>query len=55
MRTVLICRTQVRLVAVWDGQSPSGKGGGTADTVEQARAAGVDVIVVWPGGASRKG
>jgi hypothetical protein len=44
-----------RLVAVWDGQSPSGKGGGTADTVEGARAAGVPVDVVWPDGSARKG
>ncbi|UGY92631.1 hypothetical protein [Streptomyces gobiensis] len=42
-----------RLVAVWDGRPPSGKGGGTADTVVQARAAGVPVDVVWPQGASR--
>ncbi|MEU5838197.1 hypothetical protein ABZ820_31635 [Streptomyces diacarni] len=55
MRTALLCRTQMRLVAVWDGRPPSGKGGGTADTVEQARAAGVDVVVVWPEGAGRKG
>jgi len=44
-----------RLVAVWDGCPPSGKGGGTADTVEQARAAGLPVDVVWPNGAARKG
>ncbi|MFJ2705915.1 hypothetical protein ACIO3R_22270 [Streptomyces sp. NPDC087428] len=44
-----------RLVAVWDGLPPSGKGGGTADTVEEARAAGVPVDVVWPGGAARRG
>ncbi|WP_411133551.1 hypothetical protein [Streptomyces sp. C10] len=42
-----------RLVAVWDGVPPSGKGGGTADTVEQARSAGVPVDVVWPRGARR--
>ncbi|MEK2473694.1 hypothetical protein MOV08_26670 [Streptomyces yunnanensis] len=42
-----------RLVAVWDGAAPSGKGGGTADTVEQARSAGVPVDVVWPSGARR--
>ncbi|AJC56371.1 hypothetical protein [Streptomyces sp. 769] len=42
-----------RLVAVWDGTPPSGKGGGTADTVEQARGAGLPVDVVWPVGAAR--
>ncbi|WP_275464861.1 hypothetical protein [Streptomyces noursei] len=42
-----------RLVAVWDGVSPSGKGGGTADTVELARTAGVPVDVIWPTGARR--
>ncbi|RCG19805.1 hypothetical protein DTL70_24160 [Streptomyces diacarni] len=50
-----LLRRADRLVAVWDGRPPSGKGGGTADTVEQARAAGVDVVVVWPEGAGRKG
>lgn len=44
-----------RLVAVWDGTPPSGKGGGTADTVKQAREAGLDVDVVWPAGAGRRG
>lgn len=43
-----------RLVAVWDGAPPSGKGGGTADTVEEARAAGLPVDVVWPDGAARR-
>jgi hypothetical protein len=42
-----------RLVAVWDGTPPSGKGGGTADTVLEARAAGIPVDVVWPDGAAR--
>lgn len=42
-----------RLVAVWDGTPPSGKGGGTADTVQQAREAGFPVDVVWPAGAVR--
>ncbi|MFI9050092.1 hypothetical protein [Streptomyces sp. NPDC053427] len=42
-----------RLVAVWDGSPPSGRGGGTADTVAQARAAGIAVDVVWPHGAAR--
>ncbi|WP_282700057.1 hypothetical protein [Streptomyces sp. CC219B] len=44
-----------RLVAVWDGEPPSGKGGGTADTVMEARDAGLPVEVVWPQGATRKG
>jgi hypothetical protein len=44
-----------RLVAVWDGAPPSGKGGGTADTVEAARGAGLPVDVVWPAGAVRRG
>ncbi|MFD8546655.1 hypothetical protein [Streptomyces sp. NPDC059649] len=42
-----------RLVAVWDGTPPSGKGGGTADAVAQARALGMPVEVVWPDGAER--
>lgn len=42
-----------RLVAVWDGTPPSGKGGGTADTVLEAREAGIPVDVVWPDGAAR--
>ncbi|WP_328385097.1 hypothetical protein OHS81_13930 [Streptomyces sp. NBC_00400] len=41
-----------RLVAVWDGMPSTGKGG-TADTVELARDAGLPVDVVWPGGAER--
>jgi hypothetical protein len=44
-----------RLVAVWNGEPPSGKGGGTADTVLAARAAGIPVDVVWPEGAGRRG
>ncbi|MGW3293765.1 hypothetical protein ACWC9S_07350 [Streptomyces xiamenensis] len=43
-----------RLVAVWDGVPPTGKGG-TADVVEQAREAGLPVEVIWPVGASRIG
>ncbi|MCZ0208106.1 hypothetical protein OZK63_22100 [Streptomyces sp. UMAF16] len=43
-----------RLVAVWDGKPPRGKGGGTADTVLEARAAGIPVDVVWPDGAARR-
>uniref|UniRef100_A0AAU3I8D7 DNA recombination-mediator protein A n=1 Tax=Streptomyces sp. NBC_01393 TaxID=2903851 RepID=A0AAU3I8D7_9ACTN len=42
------------LVAVWSGEPPSGKGGGTADTVLEARAAGLPVDVVWPEGAARR-
>ncbi|MDT0548016.1 MULTISPECIES: hypothetical protein [Streptomyces] len=43
-----------RLVAVWNGQPPTGKGGGTADVVYEARDAGLPVDVVWPDGASRR-
>ncbi|MEV5258259.1 hypothetical protein AB0L02_09425 [Streptomyces anulatus] len=50
-----LLRRADRLVAVWDGTPPSGKGGGTADTVEQARQAGLPVDVVWPAGATRRG
>lgn len=52
--TVLIERAD-RLVAVWDGQPPNGKGGGTADTVLRAQAANLPVDVIWPNGATRKG
>ncbi|MBZ3906655.1 MULTISPECIES: hypothetical protein [Streptomyces] len=51
---VLIERAD-RLVAVWDGAPPTGRGGGTADAVLAARAAGVPVDVVWPDGAARRG
>ncbi|MDT0573979.1 hypothetical protein RM704_42140 [Streptomyces sp. DSM 3412] len=51
---VLIQRAD-RLVAVWDGAPPTGKGGGTADAVLEARAAGIPVDVVWPEGAARSG
>lgn len=44
-----------RLVAVWNGVPPTGKGGGTADAVLEARAAGIPVDVVWPDGAARRG
>lgn len=44
-----------RLVAVWDGTPPTGRGGGTADAVLEARAARVPVDVVWPDGAARRG
>jgi hypothetical protein len=40
------------LLAVWDGAPPDGRGG-TADTVEVARARGIPVTVVWPDGATR--
>nr|EIF91230.1 hypothetical protein [Streptomyces tsukubensis NRRL18488] len=50
----LLARAE-RLVAVWDGTPPSGKGGGTADTVLEAQAAGIPVDIVWPEGASRRG
>ncbi|MEU8602941.1 hypothetical protein [Streptomyces parvulus] len=48
-----LLRRADRLVAVWNGEPPSGMGGGTADTVHAARAAGIPVDVVWPEGASR--
>lgn len=50
---VLIERAD-RLVAVWNGEPSTGKSGGTADTVLEARAAGVPVDVVWPDGAARR-
>ncbi|MFE7275568.1 hypothetical protein [Streptomyces sp. NPDC057623] len=43
-----------RLVAVWNGSPPSPKGGGTADTILEARDAGLPVDVVWPAGAARR-
>lgn len=43
-----------RLVAVWNGAPPSGKGGGTADVVAEARESGLPVDVVWPQGAQRQ-
>ncbi|MFC9285468.1 hypothetical protein [Streptomyces sp. NPDC057052] len=42
------------LVAVWNGEPPGGRGGGTADAVLDARAAGVPVEVVWPQGVRRR-
>ncbi|WP_327695952.1 hypothetical protein [Streptomyces sp. NBC_00459] len=51
---VLIERAD-RLFAVWNGEPPTGKGGGTADTVLEARMVGVPVDVVWPDGAARRG
>ncbi|TXS36915.1 hypothetical protein [Streptomyces sp. OR43] len=50
-----LLRRADRLVAVWDGTPPSGKGGGTADTVVQAQEAGLTVDVIWPAGAARRG
>ncbi|MDT0443862.1 hypothetical protein [Streptomyces johnsoniae] len=47
-----LLRRADRLVAVWDGSPPSGKGG-TADVVRAARDAGLPVDVVWPEGAAR--
>lgn len=44
-----------RLVVVWDGEPPTEKGGGTADTVLEAQEAGLPVEVVWPEGAARRG
>ncbi|MDI3417585.1 hypothetical protein [Streptomyces luteolus] len=43
------------LLAVWDGSAPTGRGGGTADTVAAARSAGLTVDIVWPPGARRSG
>ncbi|MFI9149546.1 hypothetical protein [Streptomyces sp. NPDC053367] len=48
-----LLRRADRLTAVWDGAPPSGKGGGTTDTVLEAREAGLPVDVVWPEGAAR--
>jgi hypothetical protein len=36
-----------RLVAIWDGSAPDGRGG-TSEAVHRARAAGMEVVVVWP-------
>ncbi|MFF0648550.1 hypothetical protein ACFYVV_33650 [Streptomyces tendae] len=43
-----------RLVAVWNGEPPGGRGGGTADVVLAAGEAGIPVDVVWPDGAARR-
>ena len=48
-----LLRRADRLVAIWDGQPSNGRGG-TAHTVDQARAAGIPVDVVWPDGAARR-
>ncbi|MET7609953.1 hypothetical protein [Streptomyces seoulensis] len=50
---VLLARAD-RLVAVWNGEPPSGKGGGSADVVVDARNARLPVDVVWPEGAARR-
>lgn len=50
-----LLRRSERLVAVWNGEPPTGRGGGTADTVIEAREAGLPVDVVWPDGAARRG
>ncbi|MER6914331.1 hypothetical protein ABT354_21890 [Streptomyces sp. NPDC000594] len=50
----LLLRRAHRLVAVWDGSPPAGRGG-TADTVALAREAGMPVDVVWPATAARRG
>jgi len=49
-----LLRRADRLVAVWNGELPTGKGGGTADTVLEAREAGIPVDVVWPDRAARR-
>ncbi|MGP3974142.1 hypothetical protein ACTWQF_08855 [Streptomyces sp. 8N114] len=51
---VLLERAE-RVVAVWNGQPPSGQGGGTSDMVTEARRIGLPVDVVWPQGAARQG
>jgi hypothetical protein len=40
------------LLAVWDGQPGSGRGG-TAEFVVRAKASGLPVTVVWPEGSAR--
>ncbi|MEV4566807.1 hypothetical protein AB0K12_23825 [Nonomuraea sp. NPDC049419] len=40
------------LVAVWDGQPGTGRGG-TAEVVAEARERGLVVTVIWPAGAAR--
>ncbi|MEU6241149.1 hypothetical protein [Streptomyces sp. NPDC047024] len=51
-RTLL--RRADRLIAVWNGEPPTGKGGGTADTVHEAKEAGLPVDIVWPDEAARQ-
>jgi hypothetical protein len=50
---VLLARAD-RLVAVWDGGPPRGRGG-TGEVVRAAREAGLPVDVLWPDGAARAG
>lgn len=40
------------LVAVWDGEPARGLGG-TADVVDYAKAAGRQIVIVWPPGTTR--
>lgn len=40
------------LVAVWDGEPARGVGG-TADVVDYAKAAGREIVIVWPTGVTR--
>ncbi|MGW0711362.1 hypothetical protein ACWD4G_36305 [Streptomyces sp. NPDC002643] len=42
-----------RLIAVWDGESSTARGG-TATTVAEAHRLGLPVDVIWPEGASRR-
>lgn len=48
-----LLRRADRLVAVYDGRPPNPKGGGTADVVLAAAAAGLPVDRVWPDGSAR--
>ncbi|MEU1258508.1 hypothetical protein ACWHLZ_23475 [Streptomyces chartreusis] len=49
-----LMRSCARVLAVWDG-SPSDGRDATAHLVAFARSSGVDVEVLWPDGASRRG
>lgn len=40
------------LIAVWDGELARGLGG-TADVVDYARAAGREVVIIWPSNVTR--
>lgn len=40
------------LVAVWDGEQARGLGG-TADVVDYAKAAGREIVIIWPPGVTR--
>jgi hypothetical protein len=48
-----VVETTDLLVAVWDGL-PAGGLGGTADVVHYAEDLGIEVVRIWPAGASRK-